>query len=86
LGLVEEAVAALQSSLGCHELGDYQESLIRTFGSAVEESRQKNGGAGAPVTLPDNLIPGGTLDFELAGDIRLSDVLLASWHSARNEA
>src|SRR5690625_3833696 len=86
LGLVEEAVAALQSSLGCHELGDYQESLIRTFGSAVEESRQKNGGAGAPVTLPDNLIPGGTLDFESAGDIRLSDVLLASWHSARNEA
>ena len=31
-------------------------------------------------TLPDDVIPGGTLSLELMGELRLTDALLASWH------
>ncbi len=80
LGDQEQAIAALQSGLACRDLKDFQESLIRTFGSAVEEIAD----AQLP-PLPADVIPGGTLNLELTSEIRLPDALLASWQAVQRE-
>jgi len=79
LGQLDEAVRVLQERLSCPELAGFQEQLIMVFGAAAE---QKAGTA----TLPDDVIPGGTLSLELMGELRLTDALLASWHAVSRQA
>lgn len=81
LGRVEEAAAILQKCLRSADMADFQESLIRTFGDAVENAGGSNSGSGGTPVLPQDLMPGSSFEFDGTAEIRLPDALLASWQT-----
>ncbi len=80
LGRLDTAVEILRASLADPDFEDFQESLIRTFGNAVEGCRT------CSFELPDDILPGSTATLDRSHEIRLPDALLASWHARGREA